>query len=138
MIPSSKARERGCRDGGVFHLNRLDPEFVSVRADDQPVVAEGVVHDSHVSYQDWPFSHDFTFELELDEQYEELCSDANAKEAEPGEVKPVIEVEWETKYFPSRYWPVDGDRVWVLGRWIFDCAHPPCATEIHPPQARVT
>jgi hypothetical protein len=52
---------------------------------------------------------------------------------------------------PEFVWPAVGDRVWVDGRWIFDCGHPgtPDAdannaqyvkfgTEMHPPRALVT
>ncbi len=47
---------------------------------------------------------------------------------------------------PEFVWPGVGDRVWVAGRWIFDCGHPGrsdrelvrFSTEIHPPRALVT
>lgn len=48
---------------------------------------------------------------------------------------------------PEFVWPGVGDRVWVAGRWIFDCGHPGVngtqtnvrfGTEIHPPRALVT
>lgn len=51
---------------------------------------------------------------------------------------------------PEFVWPAVGDRVWVEGRWIFDCGHPNVpkavpdkkyvqwSTEIHPPRALVT
>lgn len=53
---------------------------------------------------------------------------------------------------PEFVWPAVGDRVWVEGRWIFDCGHPGTppkaapnstqfvkfSTEIHPPRALVT
>jgi hypothetical protein len=52
---------------------------------------------------------------------------------------------------PEFVWPSVGDRVWVEGRWIFDCGHPgtPDAdpdnpqfvkfgSELHPPRALVT
>jgi len=47
---------------------------------------------------------------------------------------------------PEFAWPAVGDRVWVQGRWIFDCGHPSSSsrdfvkfsTELHPPHALVT
>src|SRR5262249_40080710 len=51
---------------------------------------------------------------------------------------------------PEFVWPGGGDRVWVMGRWIFDCGHPGVprqaaqdrfvkyGSEIHPPRAMVT
>jgi hypothetical protein len=51
---------------------------------------------------------------------------------------------------PEFVWPSSGDRVWLEGRWVFDCGHanvPPAApesqyvkydTEIHPPRALAT
>jgi hypothetical protein len=74
-----------------------------------------------------------------------------------------MEVEWENASLmdengafqrtlgavPEFVWPGVGDRVWVAGRWIFDCGHPNApaadpikdlvqfATEIHPPRALV-
>src|SRR4029077_8720155 len=47
---------------------------------------------------------------------------------------------------PEYVWPASGDRVWVMGRWVFDCGHPAAdsrqyvkfSTEIHPPRALVT
>ncbi len=47
-------------------------------------------------------------------------------------------MEWETGDFPSQFWPIDGDKVWTIGHYIFDCGHPAAAqykTEIHPPVA---
>lgn len=49
---------------------------------------------------------------------------------------------------PEFVWPAVGDRVWVEGRWIFDCGHPGIShlpitqyvrfsSEIHPPRALV-
>jgi len=47
---------------------------------------------------------------------------------------------------PEFVWPAVGDRVWIMGRWIFDCGHPNSdfranvkySTEIHPPRVLVT
>jgi hypothetical protein len=75
-----------------------------------------------------------------------------------------MEVEWENASLmdeqpegfqriwggaPEFVWPAVGDRVWVEGRWIFDCGHPGVSddsdrafvqfsSEIHPPRALVT
>lgn len=74
-----------------------------------------------------------------------------------------MEVEWDNASYmdekegfqriwgavPEFVWPAGGDRVWVQGRWIFDCGHPGgnakygtqyvrFSTEIHPPRAVVT
>lgn len=76
-----------------------------------------------------------------------------------------MEVEWESASLmdvggvfdrtwgamPEFVWPAVYDRVWVSGRWIFDCGHPNVhdfdtnqkadvqySTEIHPPRALVT
>ncbi|MGB9105400.1 MAG: hypothetical protein WCC59_11625, partial [Terriglobales bacterium] len=76
-----------------------------------------------------------------------------------------MEVEWESASLmdasegfnriwgaiPEFVWPAVYDRVWVAGRWIFDCGHPGVhdfdtnqkadvqySTEIHPPRALVT
>jgi hypothetical protein len=71
-----------------------------------------------------------------------------------------MEVEWENASdmhvnddddlkwgaLPQFAYPAYGDRVWVEGRWIFDCGHPGSdykdyvkfETEIHPPRALVT
>ena len=96
-------------------------------------VAEGVVTASHMAVNDFPLnheSHDKNIYLKLDGAYEGMHSDAN--EVEDG--VRVFEVEWESKHHTEQYWASVGDRAWVLGRWIFDCGHPPYRTEIHPPQ----
>ena len=67
-----------------------------------------------------------------------------------------VEVEWESHALPRFAEPSVGDRVWVLGRWVFDCGHTGIpspdfgggivysrnnvafSAEIHPPQALVT
>ncbi len=50
--------------------------------------------------------------------------------------------EWDTgkmttRSFPQWAWPQEGDRIWMVGRWIYDCGHPEKGhrTEIHPPKA---
>jgi hypothetical protein len=99
----------------------------------------GEVRWSHVSCDDLPLdheSHDFNLYIRIqDDLYYQLNSDANYLEKawflRPLGVAPkdwpakdpdrLMEIEWETKYFDSVFWPVAGDRVWVTGRYIWDC-----------------
>ena len=134
LVSSTQGTLRGCRDGGPGNINRAKPQWVSVQPGDAPQVAEGLVTASKVSSSDNPAnhtSHDQNFDLHLDVGYQFLHSDANPVE----DGARVMEMEWESRYFPPQFWPVDGDRAWMLGRWIFDCGHPPYRTEIHPPRA---
>jgi len=98
-------------------------------------VAEGIVHESHISSEDVPtfhVSHDWNADVLLDPAYNFLNSDENPQE---GPTQRIMEIEWESAFFPPQFWPAPGDRAWMLGRWIFDCGHPPYKTEIHPPKA---
>lgn len=134
-VSHGDAVARGCRTGGFHNRNVLDPEWVSVMPDDAAQVAEGVVRASHVATNDWPTSHDshdWNFVVGLDPAYQFLQSDSNPIAG--GEQQ--MEMEWEEKYFPVGFRPAVDDRFWMLGRWIFDCGHPPdYRTEIHPPKA---
>jgi hypothetical protein len=110
------------------------PEWVSADPSDKPYIATGIVTDAGLSTSDYPFahdSHDIDFAVKLDPNYNGLLSDHNPTSAGI----PVLGVEWESKYFGYGYWPSEGDRFWAMGRWIFDCGHPPYSTEMHPPQA---
>ncbi len=134
-IPQGTAKNRGCRDGGAFGINRINPSWVSVEPNDAPKVAEGVIRESHTATNDNPafhVSHDWNADIVLDAAYNGLNSDGNP--IKNGERR--LEIEWETSFFPPRFWAAPGDRAWMLGRWIFDCGHPnPYRSEIHPPKA---
>lgn len=141
-IDNEQALERGCRVGGPNDINRIDPQWVSVMPDDAPEIVEGIVTRNKLSYEDNPAnhnSHDFVFHLLLDPDYQHLHSDANPDDG--GSTDPaddnlrLMEMEWEMRYFSPLFWPLEGDRVWMMGRWVFDCGHPPYRTELHPPKA---
>jgi Prealbumin-like fold domain len=150
FISSGTAKDRGCQTGGLFGINTAMPEWVTA-SNVEPVTIEGVVHDSIISFEDWPYthdSHDQNFAVQLDSQYQKYNSDSNtqlkAANGQPvrdtnGQPVQLMEVEWESKYFPYHFWPVAGDRVWAVGKLIFDCGHPDqnggAQTEIHPPEA---
>src|SRR5687768_967852 len=133
LTPNRQALNRGCRDGGPGGINKTDPSWVSVDPSDQAKIAEGVIRRSSVTHTDFPTnheSHDWNYFVKLDPQYEFMNSDANELEG----AERWMEMEWETKALDIRFWPMVDDRTWTLGRWIFDCGHPPYRTEMHPPK----
>ena len=120
---------------------------------------------SEVAEEDLPwnhYTHDFTVRVIPDSAYFHLLSswvNSDGSVSVHGE----MEVEWENgslmdeggRYqrtlgaVPEFVWPAVGDRVWVEGRWIFDCGHPNVSddsdtahvqfsSEIHPPRALVS
>ena len=133
LTPNTQAKNRGCRDGGVGGINKTNPSWVSVDPSDKAAIAEGVVRRSAVTHTDFPTNHethDWNYFVKLDPQYNFMNSDANHEEG--GE--RWMEMEWETGQFDMKFWPIEEDRTWTTGRWIFDCGHPPYRTEIHPPK----
>jgi hypothetical protein len=136
MVDSSTASDRGCSWPGVF------PQWVSVQPEDNQMVAAGTVTRSFVSFHDIPWnhnSHDGIFYVNLDPAYSGLYSTAH----KVVDNVPIMEMEWEigstnfgpTDRFPIQFWPEQGDRVWMMGRWVFDCGHEPYPTELHPVSA---
>jgi hypothetical protein len=107
----------------------------------QPRSVEGVLAESHISGTDFPFRpwhqyYDWNYIVRPDPQYRDLLSVANVNDH-----NGTLECEWDTTFLPSYAWGQRGQRVWVLGRWIFDCGHPTASgysTEIHPPKAVAT
>jgi len=124
------------------------PQFRSV---------SGLVTLSKVTHSDYPDahdSHDQNIEIRVDVGQEDVLSDVGNDDDEDGHPE-TLEVEWETGiptfefsgdgslgFFPKWAWPVEGDRVWVNGDWVFDCGHPKEVngvnhhrTELHPLRA---
>lgn len=95
---------------------------------------------------DW---HDFTFFVKLngDAYYLNsaanqknnnsfLCYNQNDKSCLSLKGETLMEIEWDTRHYPERFWASAGDSVWMTGRYIWDCGHPTgYHTEIHPPKA---
>ena len=141
-VSSGDATARGCRDGGFQNMNRVNPHYVSVLPGNVQTEVTGEIRESKVTHEDWPFdhtSHDRTALVKVDPGLENLNSEVNFREGSD----LLLEFEWEigsvndgrTDRFPKQFWPSEGDKVWSLGRWIFDCGHPPARSEIHPPSA---
>jgi len=107
-------------------LQTVNPEWAPVvhgtSPQSVPVLAHGIARESHVSKEDFPAGHvtfDQNTELDLDPDDRWLLASGNG---DPN--KATLELEWETGSYPAWAWPGVGDRVVVLGRWIFDCGHP--------------
>lgn len=120
---------------------RLDPDHAG-----ETRTVEGVLEGSRIAYEDFPFRpwhtyYDWQFHVEVDEQYTYLLSEGNLRDPDFGRI---LECEWDTGdpegqgFLPTWAWPQRGDRVWIVGRWIYDCGHPTDdrhRSEIHPPKA---
>jgi hypothetical protein len=132
--------------------------FVAPQPSDQTSSSQST---SEVAEEDlgWThYTHDFTFKVIPDNKYFHLLSSWVNADGTIG-THTDMEVEWDSASLmdehegfqrtwgavPEFVWPAVGDRVWVSGRWIFDCGHPSASdmahvqfgTEIHPPRALV-
>jgi hypothetical protein len=144
---------RGCIDASFrvpvvdvdIPIGRVLPAWVSVDPSDDIQNLEGIVTKSHISREDLPLNHTYTggeqqiahdwnINVAPAVAYQGLMSDGNFANGEAE-----IEVEWEFDYgdrrghLPIEALPGVGDQVYMKGRWIYDCGHPPYRTEIHPP-----
>jgi hypothetical protein len=152
----SNAIARGCRKpsslqigvhGRTKDVGGAIPSWVEAtarpndQADGKARFVEGVLAEAHISGSDFPFKpwhtyYDWNYIVRPDPQYRNLLSVANDLD-----FRGQLECEWDTAFLPSYAWGQRGQRVWILGRWIFDCGHPTAngyRTEIHPPKAVVT
>jgi hypothetical protein len=146
-LASGRGLSRGCRRLGDikidFGVGEKDvgivlPSWVPV-ADfaGETRTLEGVLVKSKITYEDFPFKpwhtyYDWNFFVRVDPQYIYLKSISNDRD------DGLIECEWDTAFLPAWTWPQDGDRIWMVGRWIYDCGHADAnghKTEIHPPKA---
>jgi hypothetical protein len=65
-----------------------------------------------------------------------LCYNQTDKSCPATRGETLMEIEWDTKHYPERFWATAGDRIWMTGRYVWDCGHPAgYHTEIHPPKA---
>lgn len=131
--PSASGANRGCyslpgpgnvNPGAEINVLTEESQWVSVEPKDLPIVVEGQVSSAQIATNDLPMvhnSHDIDAYVMVDEP--EYFSTASVHNDYFGSYR-TIEVEWETKNFNDpTLWPFEGDRAWVLGRWIFDCGH---------------
>jgi hypothetical protein len=65
-----------------------------------------------------------------------LCYNQTNKACPSSKGETLLEAEWDMKHYPERFWASAGDRLWTIGRYVWDCGHPDgYHTEIHSPKA---
>jgi len=140
----------GASPGWVW-VNKGNPGFPQFRSVSGRVTTSKVTHSDYPDAHD---SHDHNIDVRVDPTQEDILSDVGRDE--DGDNNPdTLELEWEAGiptfetsgdgslgFFPKWAWPVEGDRVWANGDWVFDCGHPKeidginhQRTELHPMRA---
>jgi hypothetical protein len=114
--------------GGLGAQNQVATGIVDSQYDPERVALPAGTDDpfTHTSY-------DFTFNIKVDPEYEQLLGTGNF-EGQNSETAR-LHTERESLTFPSWAWPERGDRVSLIGSWVWDCDHYQPAgehTEIHP------
>ena len=149
--PATQAQADGCaRDLSAFYT-REAPTWVYVGDRDAPAggpppppqwvkgtvnAANDAFLGSHPSGSDDPVSHDaydFNINILPDPAYASLLGTGNDPGA--GEEAGRLHIERETAALPSFVWPDPGDRIAVLGSFVWDCGHwipDGERTELHP------
>lgn len=158
--PAKQAQADGCGRSRTAEFSRLSPGWVYVGDKGVPATSPsppaqwlaGVVQAykngpdaSHPSGGDDPTTHDsfdLNFNVLPDPGYESLMGGIPNEETGnfegEGEETGRVHLERETLYQPAWSWPEVGDRVQVLGSWVWDCGHwDPGGerTELHPYRA---
>jgi len=158
--PAKQSQLDGCSRSRQAEFTRQAPAWVYVNDKDFPasgpapparwlsglVQAYGNLPDAaHPSGGDDPTTHD-AFDLNVnvlpDPGYEQLLggleSSGSGNFAGDGEETARVHLERESTSLPRWSWPDAGDRVQVMGSWVWDCGHwDPGGerTEIHPYRA---
>ena len=126
-------------------LMRSIPNWVSVEAQDRVEEIEGELERSFQTWTDYPpFQwhrwYDWNFHIAPDRDYAFLRGRGNhdggsegARNSRPVSSSLSMECEWDVGAFGSAPgimfehggppWPMSGQRVWLAGRWIYDCGH---------------
>lgn len=131
----------GSRDVGILLPSWTEATSGPGTPSAGPVTVTGVLENSRISGTDFPLrpwhgTYDWNFLLRPDPQHRNLLSTANVQDDHG-----ILECEWEGSCIPEWARPQQGQRIWMVGRWIYDCAHPLAhgyKTEIHPPKALVS
>jgi hypothetical protein len=150
--PTTQAQADGCGRDVAAIFRKEEPTWVYVGDADRPAegpppapqVVTGAVDTSppwlgaHPAPIDDPVSHssfDFVANVKPDPPTGFLLGTENFAGAGEDEQAGRLHVEWEQAVFPSFAWPSPGDRVQLVGSWVWDCGHWSGGgerTELHP------
>jgi hypothetical protein len=154
--PLVQAEADGCKRNNTLIYQHQAPNWAYVNDRDAPapgppplpVWLEGTVSSekqplfpARPTGTDNPLTHlsyDFTFDVAPDPQYQVLLGGSPTQQTGnfAAEIEDVnrIHVEREEGAFPRWAWPDRGDRVKLLGSWVWDCDHSAHGerTELHP------
>lgn len=153
--PAAQAQADGCGRSVAGLFKREQPTWAYVNDATAPAEgpappaqwARGLVDanpvwlSSHPTDVDDPVTHDsfdFLVNVKPDGPYAFLLGTGNFAGEEGDEEMGRLHTEWEEAAFPSFAWPEAGDRVDLLGSWIWDCGHWADGgerTELHPLRA---
>ena len=138
--PETQARADGCTRNSAAQVSRDTPEWVFVGDANvpasgpppAPVWVKGTLPPTkgagflavHPAREDLPVTHD-SYDVLLnvlpDAAYARLLGTGNA--AGDDEETGRLHSELEQAAFPPFAWPEQGDRVELLGNWVWDCGH---------------
>ena len=157
--PLVQAEADGCKRNNTLIYEHQAPNWAYVNDRDTwaadappgPVWLEGTVssekqplYPSHPTGVDNPLTHlsyDFNFDVAPDPEYQVLLGGSPTQQTGnfAAEIEDVnrIHIEREEGWFPRWAWPDRGDRVKLLGSWVWDCDHSTYGerTELHPLRA---
>lgn len=128
---ATEANGGGCHPTGFNYsildqLTLINPEWAPVEhgatIDSGPVTIKGEVEEMHGDRSgDFPSSHvraDVNHFIRLDAEDTGRLADGNVEE------DGRLHTEWEAGFYPAWAWAGPGDRMYAMGRFIFDCGHP--------------
>ncbi len=114
-------------------------EWSDVEKETSPLMelVQGYALASEFAGGDWPGTHrwrDWNIFLKSSKEYQNLLAPPNLKgwrtdsvvqklEINDPTLRGILEIEWDSRFYPPEMGPQPGDEVLVAGRYVFDCGH---------------
>ncbi|HET7482936.1 MAG TPA: hypothetical protein VFK89_08755 [Actinomycetota bacterium] len=118
----------GCeRDPGGL-IAGTSPQWAYVHRSRTPRYLRGKAVEARPTYTDLFRAHD-SYDMNIffrpTRRYRHYLGTANISKAQTQDKdeQGTMEVEWEQRAYPLWAWPTQGDRVELMGSWIWDCGH---------------